>query len=91
MDWSRSLSLVAPEELLSIYGLILLLVAAWAGDKASRAITWGTGSRDNVGPVVTNVRLDISAQGPAPVPLPAAGWLLLAGLGGLAALKRKRA
>ena len=51
----------------------------------------GTGSRDNVGPVVTNVRLDISAQGPAPVPLPAAGWLLLAGLGGLAALKRKRA
>ncbi len=28
---------------------------------------------------------------PAPVPLPAAGWLLLAGLGGLAAARRKRA
>ena len=40
MDWSQSLRLVAPEELLSISGLVLLLVAAWAGDKASRAITW---------------------------------------------------
>lgn len=29
-------------------------------------------------------------SGPAPVPLPAAGWLLIAGLGGLAAAKRKR-
>jgi hypothetical protein len=27
----------------------------------------------------------------APIPLPAAGWLLLAGVGGLAALSRKRA
>ena len=40
MDWSQSLRLVAPEELLSIVGLVLLLVAAWGGDKASRAITW---------------------------------------------------
>ena len=39
MDWSHSLRLVAPEELLSIAGLVLLLVAAWAGDKASRAIS----------------------------------------------------
>ncbi|MEO6153367.1 MAG: NADH-quinone oxidoreductase subunit NuoN [Croceibacterium sp.] len=39
MDWSTSLRLVAPEELLSIVALILLLVAAWAGDKASRAIS----------------------------------------------------
>lgn len=28
--------------------------------------------------------------GPAPVPLPAAGWLMIAGLGGLAALRRRR-
>ena len=39
MDWSHSLRLVAPEELLSIAGLILLLVAAWGGDKAARAIS----------------------------------------------------
>ncbi len=40
MDWSQSLRLVAPEELLSIAGLVLLLVAAWGGDRAARAITW---------------------------------------------------
>ena len=40
MDWSASLRLVASEELLSIAGLVLLLVAAWSGDKASRMITW---------------------------------------------------
>jgi NADH-quinone oxidoreductase subunit N len=39
MDWSASLRLVAPEELLSMVGLVLLLVAAWSGDKASRAIS----------------------------------------------------
>src|SRR5512139_3846992 len=41
MDWSQSLQLVAPEELLSVAGLVLLLAAAWAkGDRDSRAITW---------------------------------------------------
>ena len=39
MDWSHSLRLVAPEELLSVSGLILLLIAAWSGDKASRLIS----------------------------------------------------
>lgn len=39
MDWSHSLRLIAPEETLSIAGLILLLVAAWCGDKASRLIS----------------------------------------------------
>ncbi|MBC2666385.1 NADH-quinone oxidoreductase subunit NuoN [Novosphingobium flavum] len=39
MDFSQSLRLIAPEELLSIAGLVLLLVAGWAGDKASRAIS----------------------------------------------------
>jgi NADH-quinone oxidoreductase subunit N len=39
MDWSHSLRLIAAEELLSVVGLILLLVAAWAGDKAARAIS----------------------------------------------------
>ncbi|MDT0507792.1 NADH-quinone oxidoreductase subunit NuoN [Novosphingobium sp. MMS21-SN21R] len=39
MDFARSLWLVAPETLLSVVGLVLLLVAAWSGDKASRAIS----------------------------------------------------
>ncbi|MBW8753305.1 MAG: NADH-quinone oxidoreductase subunit NuoN [Sphingomonadales bacterium] len=39
MDWSASLRLTAPEELLSFAGLVLLLVAAWGGDKASRLIS----------------------------------------------------
>jgi len=39
MDWSHSLRLIAPEQVLSIAGLVLLLVAAWAGDKASRTIS----------------------------------------------------
>ncbi|WP_338465848.1 NADH-quinone oxidoreductase subunit NuoN [Novosphingobium sp. ZN18A2] len=39
MDLAHSLWLVAPEEVLSISGLALLLVAAWGGDKASRLIS----------------------------------------------------
>lgn len=39
MDFAASLSLVLPEIVLSISGLVLLLAAAWLGDKASRAIS----------------------------------------------------
>ncbi len=39
MDWSHSLHLIMPEETLSVSGLVLLLVAAWGGDKASRLIS----------------------------------------------------
>jgi NADH-quinone oxidoreductase subunit N len=39
MDFSNSLRLIAPETTLSVVGLILLLVAAWVGDKAARAIS----------------------------------------------------
>ncbi|OYW45245.1 MAG: NADH-quinone oxidoreductase subunit N [Sphingomonadales bacterium 32-68-7] len=39
MDSVASLQLVIPEIVLSLAGLALLLVAAWAGDKASRAIS----------------------------------------------------
>jgi len=41
MDWSTSFRLTAPEVLLSVSGLVLLLACAWTrGDAASRAITW---------------------------------------------------
>jgi NADH-quinone oxidoreductase subunit N len=40
MDWSQSLELIAPEELISVYGLLLLLVAAWSGDRVARGINW---------------------------------------------------
>jgi NADH-quinone oxidoreductase subunit N len=40
MDWSTSLRLIAPEELLSIAGLIMLLVAAWVGDRAGRTLCY---------------------------------------------------
>jgi len=39
MDLAHSLRLIAPEETLSIASLVLLLVAAWSGDKASRLIS----------------------------------------------------
>ncbi|MXP25300.1 NADH-quinone oxidoreductase subunit NuoN [Altererythrobacter indicus] len=39
MELKQSLGLIAPEILLSIASLVLLLVSAWAGDKASRAIS----------------------------------------------------
>ena len=39
MDFAASLALVVPEIVLSLTGLALLLVAAWAGDKASSAIS----------------------------------------------------
>ena len=39
MDFQHSLSLIAPEIVLSLSGLALLLAAAWLGDKASRGIS----------------------------------------------------
>ncbi|MBO9723619.1 MAG: NADH-quinone oxidoreductase subunit NuoN [Novosphingobium sp.] len=39
MDWSQSLRLIAPEETLSVASLVLLLVAAWGGDKAAKLIS----------------------------------------------------
>ena len=38
-DFSQSLQLIAAEELLTVSGLVLLLCAAWMGDKASRLIS----------------------------------------------------
>jgi NADH-quinone oxidoreductase subunit N len=41
MDWMQSLRIAAPEELLSIAGLYLLVASAWAGgNRNARVITW---------------------------------------------------
>ena len=39
MDFAASLRLIEPDLILSVGGLVLLLVAGWVGDKASRALT----------------------------------------------------
>jgi NADH-quinone oxidoreductase subunit N len=39
MDFAASLGLIVPEIILSLSGLALLLVAAWAGDRAARLIS----------------------------------------------------
>ena len=39
MDYSTSFALIAPELVLTVAGLVLLLVAAWAGDKSSRVVS----------------------------------------------------
>ena len=39
MELLRSLQITLAEEVLSVSGLVLLLVAAWGGDKASRLIS----------------------------------------------------
>jgi len=64
MDWSQSLRLVAPEELLSLVGLALLLVAAWGGDKASRLITWAAVAALGVCAVLVAPALCSGASGP---------------------------
>ena len=65
MDWSHSLTLVAPEELLSISGLILLLCAAWRGDKASRPISWLAVAVMAVAAAMVAPALCSGASGPA--------------------------
>lgn len=41
MDWAQSLRIVAPEQLLSVTGIALLVISAWGqGCKDARGITW---------------------------------------------------
>jgi hypothetical protein len=58
-------------------------------DVFSDTITNTTGSTFD-GFLRVNLVADESASDTAPVPLPAAGWLLFSGIGGLAALTRRR-
>lgn len=63
--------------------------ATFTGQSAlNAAIIFSHEGADNQGVIIDNVRLTASV---APVPLPAAGLLLLGGIGGLVALRRKRA
>jgi NADH-quinone oxidoreductase subunit N len=64
MDWSVSLRLVAPEVTLSVAGLVLLLAAAWAGDRASKAITWISVAILAIAAVLVAPALCSSAMGP---------------------------
>jgi hypothetical protein len=64
------------------------ITASFIADKAgSYALTFSAkGDENTYGGLIDNVAIDYVA----PVPVPAAGLLLLGGLGGLAALKRRR-
>jgi NADH-quinone oxidoreductase subunit N len=42
MSLTASLALTAPELILTIGGLALLMIAAFAGDRSARLVTWGT-------------------------------------------------
>lgn len=64
MDWSLTLRQIATEELLSVSGLILLLVAAWGGDKASRIVTWLAVATLAVAVALTLPSLTMAAMGP---------------------------
>ncbi len=64
MDWGHWLRLAAPEEVLSLAGLVLLLAAAWYGDKASRAITYAAVAVLAVCAVLVAPALCSGAMGP---------------------------
>lgn len=40
MDYATSFALIAPELVLTVAGLVLLLIAAWGGDKSAKPVTW---------------------------------------------------
>ena len=65
MELLRSLAITGTEEVLSISGLILLLAAAWGGDKASRAISIAAVAVLTVCAVLTAPALCQAAMGPA--------------------------
>jgi hypothetical protein len=44
-----------------------------------------------IGVPTNSDQIRVSGLTVAPIPLPAAGWLLLAGVGGLVAMRRKKA
>lgn len=86
------LSLPVPVGDLTLLEFVFQLIDPIAGESLlitsvanGLRLNW-TNPEDNISSLGLYARFD----GPAPVPLPAAGWLLLAGLGGLAAVRRRR-
>ena len=65
MDLAHSFGLVIPELLLSFSGLVLLLVAAWAGDKGARQIAIGAAAALFVAGILIVPGLHAGADGPA--------------------------
>lgn len=63
MELLRSLAITGTEEVLSVSGLILLLAAAWGGDKASRAISIAAVAVLTVCAVLTAPALGQAAMG----------------------------
>ncbi len=79
MDWSHSLRLVAPEEILTISALVLLLVSAWVkGEGAARVVTWLSAAAIAVAGLVSAMDLCAGAGG--------AGALAFSGLFSASAL-----
>ena len=66
MDWAQSLRIVAPEELLSSVGIILLVISAWGqGRKDARGITWVAVLALFIAAVMTAPALFNGVSGPA--------------------------
>ncbi|PLK25811.1 NADH-quinone oxidoreductase subunit NuoN [Novosphingobium sp. TH158] len=64
MDWSHSLRLAAPEILLTVSALVLLLAAAWArGEGAARVITWLSAAAIAVAGTISAMDLCAGAAG----------------------------
>ncbi|QDM39979.1 NADH-quinone oxidoreductase subunit NuoN [Altererythrobacter sp. TH136] len=64
MDLTQSLRLILAEEILGVGGLVLLLAAAWLGDKSSRAISIAAVALMVAAAAVTVPTLDAGAMGP---------------------------
>ena len=66
MDWAQSLRIVAPEELLSMVGIILLVISAWGqGRMDARGITWVAVLALFIAAVMTAPALFNGVSGPA--------------------------
>lgn len=65
------------------------------GDLTATFGTWNTDGvlkgNNRPGPGLSHLTIYSGDPTPTPIPLPAAGWMLLAGLGGLVAMRRRKA